>query len=330
MIEFRRATYPVSTPIRTAHGTIHERHVLFVGVRSNGLVGWTEVAPLPGFGLPLDLDDIEVQIQTAADGGWVTDLAASVIDAARNDLSARISDVPLGEYLAGRDVPTKIAVNATVGSNDADDVAAACRSAIESGYGAVKLKVGFASVAADFRRVAAARSAIGPGTELRLDANQGFTFDEADQFLDSVAPFDISMVEEPTANPHDIAALERRGIPLALDETLGSAADADRWIDSEGLAAVVLKPAVCGGPIATVQLARAARSRGLRVIITSFFDGPVGLAAAAHVAAACGDAGPHGLGTADAIQVAFPPSLVPFDGSIDLPPGPGLGVLPPT
>jgi len=328
MIEFRRATHRVTSPIETAHGTIHERRVLFVGIESDGLVGWTEVAPLPGFSLPLDLDDIEVQVRTATDGGSVTDLAASVIDAARNDLSARTSNIALAEYLAGHQVPTKVAVNATVSSTEPGAVGAACQSAIRSGFSAVKLKVGFGSVDADVRRVEAARSAIGSTTELRLDANQGFTFDEADQFLRSLEPFDISLVEEPTANPHDIAKLAGRGVPLALDETLGTAAAADQWIDSEGLAAVVLKPAVCGGPMATMQLAMAARSRGLRVIVTSFFDGPVGLAAAAHVAAACGEAGPHGLATAGAID--FPASLIPVNGTIELPPGPGLGVVPHT
>ncbi|MCP4957913.1 MAG: hypothetical protein GY925_01450, partial [Actinomycetia bacterium] len=67
MIELVRVSYPMRIPISTAHGPITERHALLVGVTEDDTTGWTEVNPLPGFGLETDLDLVEAAIRSHDD-----------------------------------------------------------------------------------------------------------------------------------------------------------------------------------------------------------------------------------------------------------------------
>ena len=90
---------------------------------------------------------------------------------------------------------------------------------------------------------------------------------------------------------------------------------------------LVLKPARIGGIRATLALAAAAKAAGMDVVVTSVVDSAVGVAAAAHVAAALG--GPaHGLATSAwlAADVAAPPAIVA--GRLQLAELPGLGLSP--
>jgi L-Ala-D/L-Glu epimerase len=328
MIELQRVTYPTTVAIPTAHGTITQRHALLVGVSSGGHTGWTEVAPLAGFGLGLDLDQIETEIRAADRGGDVTDVAAATIEAARSDLAAQMAGIPLAKYLApeqwapGCDT---VAVNANVSALDLAEVDRQVRVAVDAGYRAIKLKVAAADLGTDIRRITAAWMACG-SAELRLDANQGWSRGTADEALRVAADHGVTWCEEPLADTTQWASLASHGVALGLDESLTAAADINTLLDTPGVGVVVLKPAVLGGPVATMRIALMARAKGMRVIITSFFDGPVGLAAAVHVAAACGDPGPHGVGTASMIDADFPAWLRPTHGTIVVPNTPGLGV----
>ena len=65
---------------------------------------------------------------------------------------------------------------------------------------------------------------------------------------------------------------------------------------------------------------------GLDVIVTSMIDSAVGLAHAAHVAAACGLASAHGLATSSLLESDVARGLVIESGRLRLPEEPGLGV----
>jgi L-alanine-DL-glutamate epimerase-like enolase superfamily enzyme len=74
-----------------------------------------------------------------------------------------------------------------------------------------------------------------------------------------------------------------------------------------------------------LEAAAAARGAGSDVYLASTFDGPVGVAAGLHAAAALRVTRPCGLATLalfDGLADPFPPE----DGAIALPDTPGLGV----
>ncbi|MFE9642883.1 L-fuconate dehydratase [Streptomyces sp. NPDC006365] len=76
------------------------------------------------------------------------------------------------------------------------------RQAVADGFTQIKLKVG-ADLADDVRRCRVARSVIGPGIRMAIDANQRWNVDEAIEWTQALAEFDPYWIEEPTS-PDDV------------------------------------------------------------------------------------------------------------------------------
>ncbi|GLC45490.1 hypothetical protein PLESTM_001741500 [Pleodorina starrii] len=225
-------------------------------------------------------------------------------------------------------------VSPPVSGDDAADAAAAAAAAaalVSEGCTAVKVKVARRSdPEADAVVLAAIRSAVGPHVVLRADANRGWKgLAAAVAFGRAVAAAGVGLqyVEEPTADPRDMAAFyAETGVPVAADESLdegllmgppavdsgavrtptpgGAAAatsgsysaaglPADR---AAGLAAVVVKPSVVGGLEAAAEVAQWAQRRGVQTVISSAFESSVGLAGLLQLAAAVDAAAAAGGG----------------------------------
>jgi L-fuconate dehydratase len=91
------------------------------------------------------------------------------------------------------------------------------REAVAAGYTQIKLKVG-ADLEDDRRRFAAARSAVGPGIRIAVDANQRWDVDQAVEWVKALAEFDPWWIEEPTS-PDDVlghAAIRERLAPIKV------------------------------------------------------------------------------------------------------------------
>jgi len=93
-----------------------------------------------------------------------------------------------------------------------EQLADLCRAAVSAGFQQVKLKVG-AHLEDDLRRIPIARSAVGDGVAIALDANQVWDVPTAISWMRALAPFDPAWIEEPTS-PDDIlgTAVIRREI----------------------------------------------------------------------------------------------------------------------
>jgi L-alanine-DL-glutamate epimerase-like enolase superfamily enzyme len=202
-------------------------------------------------------------------------------------------------------------VSAAIAATDRAGAAAEAAVAVAAGFATLKLKVG---VGDDAGRLAAVR-AVAPEAALRVDANGAWTVDEAVPALASLAPAGLELAEEPVHGVDAFRALrERVDVPLAMDETA-----AEPGALSSGAAdGVCLKVAACGGISALLAAADAARAAGAFVYLASAYDGPVGIAAAVHAAAALQPTPACGLAT---LRLFEGEREVPF-----APVGPGLGV----
>ncbi|MFT7610824.1 MAG: o-succinylbenzoate synthase, partial [Candidatus Aldehydirespiratoraceae bacterium] len=291
---------PLVDPITTAHGVTTRRASALVGVRSDDHVGWGDASPLPGWSTE-SLDECVAAIATSPVRDMPAAAAAAVLGA-NDDLAAREASLPLFAFLAQRrkkNVPIRpeIEINGLISAPDPEIVAAEATALVRLGYSTIKLKV--AAGADDHARVSALRDAA-PDVVLRLDANGGWDTAAAIAELTALADFNISLCEEPVSGVAAIADLGSEvGIPLAVDESMrdgeGLAQVVHRAVDLGG---VVLKPQAFGGPGAAFFAIDALQIAGLSIIITSMIDNAVGLAHAAHIAAAAQLPGAHGLGTA--------------------------------
>jgi L-alanine-DL-glutamate epimerase-like enolase superfamily enzyme len=212
----------------------------------------------------------------------------------------------------------RVPVNATIGALDRAGAAAAAGAAVAAGFPCVKVKVG---VGDDAGRVAAVRAALGPEPALRLDANGAWTVEEAVRWIEVLAPAGLELVEEPVHGVEATRAVRGRvPVRIAIDETAVqpgalTAAVAD---------AVCLKVARCGGIAGLLAQATLVRATGAEVYLASTFDGPLGIAAAVHAAAALRVELPCGLATLDALELEVPDALRARRGAIAVPSGPGL------
>jgi len=109
-------------------------------------------------------------------------------------------------------------------------------------------------------------------------------------------------------------------IPIALDETASAAGALDRRVCH----AACLKIAGCGGITGLLDAGRRARASGYEVYLASTLDGPLGIAAALHAAAALRPDRASGLATLGLFADRDDP-LPPRAGRIAPPGGPGLG-----
>lgn len=276
------------------------------------MTGWGDCAPLPSAGGATD-----AQVRWA-------------LETALIDLEARRRGVPLARLLGAKTLA--VPVNAALGPLD-DDCAGRALAAIAQGFAVAKIKVGILGVDEEFARLCALAAALEGRLRLRLDANRAWDEADAWRFLTAIADrpeFCIEAVEEPLAAP-TLAALARLQCALpfavAVDESL-SLLGAGPLLAARAVRRLVLKPARVGGVLRTLVLARQAQAAGLEVVLTSVLDTAIGVAAAAHLAAAIAPDSVHGLATGAWLAKDVAPALPIVAGQLILPDAPGLGMAP--
>ncbi|MEX1023169.1 MAG: enolase C-terminal domain-like protein, partial [Dehalococcoidia bacterium] len=245
------------------------------------------------------------------------------------DLRARTEGRPLAALLAEAAPAPWVMANAVIGGGPPHEVARFGREALDSGYAVLKVKVGVASVAEDYRRLAGLREAC-PEAVIRLDANGAWDEATALEAMAAFAPLGIELLEQPVA-AHDVEALarvrERAPMRIAADEAAADPATLERVLALRAADIVVLKPMLLGGLAAAAKIAVRAAEHGIGAFVTTTFDSSVGTAAALHLAASLPADAAHGLGTGEHLATDLTPStLRPTRGRLALPDAPGLGI----
>ena len=339
----RRHELRLRTPLRAAFGSISERVVLSVRLSDkDGAVGYGEAAPLfvyDGVGIERveqALERYRPVLAASADmnGAEIVDAcrrmddlpeAFAAIDMALWDRAGRRAGKPVAALITDSPAPS-VAVNATVSALDRASAAEGAAAAAAAGYACLKLKVGSGD---DAGRVAAVRAAAGPQMAIRLDANGAWSVEQAVRNIEALAPAGLELVEEPVHGLASVRAVrERVATRVAIDETA-----AEHGALTAGVAdAVCLKVSRCGGISGLLAAATLVRASGAEAYVASTLDGPLGVAAGVHAAAALASRGPLpacGLATLamfEEVDEDALAGLAPSGGKIDTPTGPGLGV----
>jgi L-alanine-DL-glutamate epimerase-like enolase superfamily enzyme len=312
-------------PLASAHGRTDVRRLVCVSVTGDdGLTGHGEAAPLESYD-GVTVDDVVEALESwrgAIEAGealpdGALPQAAAAVDLARWDLAGRRAGQPIWRLL-GAPAAEPVEVNATIGGEEPATAAALARQARAAGFTCVKVKVGLEH---DLERVRAVREASGPQMRIRIDANGAWTVPEAIAAIEALAPFALELCEEPVHGTRELAEVARAvPVPVAADETTSEPGLYAR----RACAAVCLKIAASGGIAGIIRDAERARKVGYEVYLASTLDGPLGIAAALHAAAAIGAERPCGLATLG--RFVGPDPLPPAGGRMTPPSGPGLGL----
>ena len=271
-----------SVPMRTRFRGITVRE----GVLLRGEAGWGEWSPF----LEYDAAEAEPWLRCAE-------------EAAAGDWPDPVRD----------SVPVNVTVPA-VGPERAVEIVrdGGCRTA------KVKVAEPGQSMADAQARLEAVRYALGPSGAVRIDANGGWSVDEAIRAIALLerAAGGLEYVEQPCASVEELALVRRAvDVPIAADESIRRAADPYRVRDLEAADVAVLKVQPLGGVRACLRIAE---DIGLPVVVSSALETSVGIAAGVALAAALPEL-PFACGLATVQLLTDDPvtePLLPIDGML--------------
>ena len=257
VIHLLERAHVVALPMRVPFRGVDVREaVLFEGPS-----GWGEFAPFAEY------DDLE-------GSRWL----ASAIEAAYAAWPAPRRDA--------------VPVNATVPAVTAREVPAVLARFDGCTTAKVKVAERGQSLVDDLDRVASVRDTMGASARIRVDANGGWSLDQAIEALGKLAAYDLEYAEQPCTTVDDLAALRkalaRNGVDvrIAADESIRKAVDPLLVARREAADLVVVKVAPLGGVVRALEIVEAC---GLPAVVSSALDTSIGIAAGVALAAALPD-----------------------------------------
>jgi L-alanine-DL-glutamate epimerase-like enolase superfamily enzyme len=270
--------------------------VVHVEVECDGERGFGEAAPVDRYGEtaasaeafveqhaallgddPFALDHVEARLAQLPG----EQAAKAALGAALYDLQGKLVGLPVWRLLGLRQAGPPTSYTVVLAAPD-EMARKAGRDAAR--FQRLKLKLGGGD-GLDVDRVRAVRAQ----TELPLqvDANEGWTLDEALETLPILAELGVEYCEQPLPAGHAEGARlkERSPLPIYVDEdchTLGDVAAC-----AERAHGINIKLAKSGGIREAVRMVHAARALGLGVMLGCMLESGLGIAAAAQIASLC-------------------------------------------
>lgn len=255
-------------------------------------------------------------------------LEAAVWDAFAKVNGLRLVDLfaqTLGGQHATRERAT---VGVSIGIMDSiEQQLAIVRKRVQQGYARIKLKI---KPGWDVQVAAAVRAEF-PDILLMLDANSAYTLADTEH-LKQLDSFNLLMIEQPLSHDdiHDHAILQAAlKTPICLDESIKSAGDLRLALKVGALKVLNLKPARVGGFTESLAIYALCAEHNVPLWIGGMLEcgigraGNVALASLPAVTLPCDISATDRYFTED---ITEPPFALNPDSTIDVPPGPGIGV----
>ncbi|WP_288780279.1 dipeptide epimerase [uncultured Kocuria sp.] len=214
--------------------------------------------------------------------------AKAAVDVALHDAWSAALGRPLTVALGGRSEGS-VETDMTVSLGEPDVMAQDGIKAWDEGFRILKIKLG-QNWHRDMERLEILREAV-PQARFRLDANQGWTAQEAIRAISSLedSGFPVDLVEQPTPK-HDLEALAAVTAavytPIMADESIATPHDAVEIVRRGAADMLNIKLAKCGGIRAAIALADIAEAAGLGCMIGAMMEPRPSIAAAVHLAIA--------------------------------------------
>ena len=252
--------------------------------------------------------------------------AKGALDIAIHDALAKTLGIPLWRLLGGW--TDKIPVAWMVGQKPIEETVQECVEVQERGIKSFKVKVGI-HPEKDVQLIGRLHEVLGDEVTIYVDANQAFSYHEANRFLPIMESQGVALVEEPIPvwnSKGRVKLSQRISVPIIGDESVITPSDVQREIDLGAISVVSVKTPRTGY-YQSRKIVHLAEQAGLTCIIGSQADTDIGALASAQ------------FGSAFKI-FSYPAEITFFlmlkdnlletpprieDGVFTLPEGPGLG-----
>lgn len=188
------------------------------------------------------------------------------------------------------DKPKRLVTDITVVIGSLEEAKAFTKDFYCRGFRAFKIKIG-GDKELDFQRVLAVKAAA-PRSMIILDANQGFDAGSMLKFLKALRARNVfpALLEQPVPKGdwEGLRELTRRaGLLVCADESVGCYAEAVRAIRTKTVSAINIK-FMKSGILESVDIARLAKARGIRLMVGAMMESALAITAAAHFSAGIG------------------------------------------
>jgi len=314
-VDLQPLDLPLTEPFAIAGGAPSVAQNVLVRVTlGDGTVGLGEAAPFPAVSgetqasTLLSLGDVRARL-LGQDVRALRQLSAILSEVCPDEPAARAGcelalldallrqhRLPMWSFFGGQ--TRTLLSDLTITAGDTAHAVAATQAALSRGFATLKIKVGAGSVAADAERVIAmhrvvtARGPAASGVQFVLDANGGYSADQALALLSELAAAQVpvALFEQPVARADRLGLLDvarLSSVPICADESARTAADVLWLVQSRVVRAVNLK-LMKSGLFETLAMYEIARSAGLLLMIGGMVEGPLAMSAAAHLAAGLG------------------------------------------
>jgi L-alanine-DL-glutamate epimerase-like enolase superfamily enzyme len=258
------------------------------------------------------------------------------LDVAVWDLWAKIQDSSVSKLIADREPLSSVPTRVSIGGYSPAETLRLAVQFWDAGIRTLKFKTGVPPFD-DVERLRVVRERLGSEPVITVDANGAYQAeDEAVAAIESLLPFDLALVEQPT--PRDrigmLARVRRRvPVPILADECVFTPGHLAEALDCDAFDLLSVYPGKNGGFTHSLEMARTAQKAGKSCVIGSNLETDLGQAAMVCLPASL-TAFPVREYACDLMSALFyrksstNPPIVLRDGVVETPQGIGFGVEP--
>lgn len=298
--------YPIPmVPFTIATGTMHFAQNMFIRIHTEeGIIGVGECSAFPMIAGEtqntcyelakdfaelwkgkdaLNIEERLNELHLFIAGNYT---AKSAFDMALYDIAAKQAQQPLYKFLGGE--KRELESDLTIGIDTAENMATAAKEFVRNGVTMIKVKLG-KKVDADVERIKQIRNAVGEKTILRIDANQGWNYEDAVSALNQLAVYNIQFCEQPMRKYNDELLpqlCKLSPIPVMADESVFTHHDAERIIRNKAATYINIKFAKSGGINEAIKINAVAEKNGMSCMLGSMLESRLALTANVHFAMA--------------------------------------------
>ncbi|MEO6437016.1 MAG: dipeptide epimerase, partial [Tepidisphaeraceae bacterium] len=331
LLTWEPLTLKLRNPFRLSYGSTETRQAFWLRLRNDE--GWGEGTIPPYYRVDssamtecwqrVATGDRPLPDDIAQIASWLPEgpaPARSALELALYDRIAKQRGVPLWKLLS-LPQPPAMATSFTIAIDTPDAMAGMARQIPD--YGVIKLKLGSDDDEARVRAVREAR----PNVKLRVDANAGWTVEQAIANLQWLEKYNLELIEQPLPREALVEMGEVQkytAIPIVADESVQSMADIEQ-LGAAGVKGINLKLMKVGGLTPALAIVKRASELKMKIMLGCMIETSIGTTAMAHL-----------MGLADWVDLDAPLLISndPFDGvhydrhaRMTLPDRPGIGAV---
>lgn len=214
-------------------------------------------------------------------------LACMAVDVAVWDATARERELSLARAWNADARPLqRVRTHAQIGFGDIAPCVTLARQYVDMGFDRLKIRVG-GDPAHDVARVRAIRAEVGDSCSLVIDANGGWSRDDAVTAVAALSDQEIAWVEQPVATIDDLQHVrDLYALPVFADESARGPESVRSLVGR--VDGVHVKLEKCGTVRRLLETVESARAHGLRVALGQMDQGRLGCAVTTQLAVALG------------------------------------------